>query len=79
MVNVCLTGSPKPNWKTKSEFLTHLRGSNPAIEFTEVKIKDSDILITDNPNKRGSKIDYARKNNKHIMTYTDVVNKFKLS
>ena len=63
-----MTGSPKPFWKTKAEFVASASGCG----FKAGKLtKDSKYLITDNYEAKTSKMKSAEKLGVEIITYQD--------
>ena len=67
VIFVEMTGSPKPNWKTKEEFLKAL----PNVIHTDLRDKACNYLITDDYNSSSNKMAEANKRKIQIITYTD--------
>lgn len=70
LINVCLTGSPKPNYKTKDEFLSEFKS------LANSDIKQAKYLITDNLQSNSNKMQYARANDIKIITYSQAFETF---
>lgn len=70
-MDVCLTGSPKPNWKTKKVFLEEINGRG-GTQYTDVKINNAEMLITDDLSSTSSKMKKAQKMGIPIKLYTDI-------
>ena len=78
VIKVCLTGSPKNfGHKTKKNFLNAINNNILNLSIEEVKIKDSELLVTDDYNSSTDKMKYARNNNIPICTYGDIQNYLK--
>lgn len=71
-VGVEFTGSPKPFFKTKEEFLSAIKSKG----FTHTKLTDAKILVTDSYASTSSKMTTAKKKGVEIITYDDFIKKY---
>lgn len=71
-VTVEFTGSPKPFFKTKEEFLSTIAKYG----FKHGAIKDAKILVTDSYESTSSKMKTAAKKGIEVITYEDFVKKY---
>lgn len=71
-IGVEFTGSPKPAFKTKDEFLKTITDKG----FIHTAIKDAKILVTDSYDSTSSKMSAAKKKGIEIITYTDFATKY---
>jgi DNA ligase (NAD+) len=76
-IYVEMTGSPKPNWKTKEDFLNSFVSWKIQVIHTKLSDKKCNYLVTDDYMSRSSKMVEAERRNIKIMTYTDFYNKYK--
>lgn len=71
-VTYCMTGSPKPHWTTKSDFMNDME--KWGYEYTTLT-KNTDILIAANEDLGTLKCKKAEKYGIKIYSYTDAFNK----
>ena len=74
-----MTGSPKPNWKTKEDFINVFavgRFQQPVVH-TKINDKKCKYLITDDYMSRSSKMVEAERRGIKIITYNDFYKQFK--
>jgi len=71
-VTFCLTGSPKPHWSVKADFIEDMK--KWGYEYTTLT-KSTDILIAADEELGTLKCQKAEKYGIHIYSYTDAFNK----
>ena len=75
---IAMTGSPKPFFKTKKDFLAQLE----PFGYVEGKMKkrnnEVDILVTNEPDSTTNKMKLAEELGIEIMTYEDLADAFDL-
>lgn len=69
-ISIEMTGSPKPDWKTKSEFLKQFSG------VVHTKLDTADFLITDDLSSTTVKMKKANQLGIEIMTYQEFFKKY---
>jgi|GEM_PF-748116 len=72
---VVMTGSPKPTWKTKEEFIAKFSGK--LVDVDSLSDERCMYLITDSYGSTSSKMKIAKKKNIKIITYEDFFKKQK--
>jgi hypothetical protein len=70
-MDVCLTGSPKPNWKTKGVFLEEYHNKFPSMTLNEVAVGKAFILLTDDVESTSGKTAKAKTKGITIKTYEE--------
>jgi DNA ligase (NAD+) len=70
IVYVCMTGSPKPNWDTKADFIKEFDN----VEEVSLTDKRCKYLITDDYNSTSNKMQTANKKGIQILSYEDFKN-----
>lgn len=71
-VGVEFTGSPKPFFSTKEEFLKAITNAG----FFHTSLKDAKILVTDSYSSTSSKMTTAKKKGLEVITYEDFCKKY---
>lgn len=72
-IKIEMTGSPKPNWKTKGEFLTDINhNTSNGTSIIHTKIKDADYLVTDDLTSTTGKMTTAKKLGISVITYNEL-------
>lgn len=73
-----LTGSPKPHFKTKNEFLNVVEPYGYIHGKITKRNNTCDILVTDDTSKSSNKMELAKELGVEIMSYEEIVELFEL-